>query len=96
MQGPIRPDLARPDQRPLLLASACQRDQVRPSNCYGGDNVDRERSRQVYEQWIALTHPAPDPNKFRYLLWHARPNKPTVEMFVLAEEQPEEVFAPVD
>ncbi len=74
MQGPIRPDLARPDQRPVLLASACQETRS-GQHCYGDNHVDLERSRQVYGQWTELTRPAPGPNK------------PTAEMFVLAEDE---------
>lgn len=67
-----------------------------PTDRYGDIHVDLERSRQVYEQWKSLTRPAPGPNNLRRPLWYARPYKPTPEMFVLAEEEPEEELAPAD
>ncbi|MEZ4523242.1 MAG: hypothetical protein R3A46_16605 [Thermomicrobiales bacterium] len=66
---------------------------ARPDDRYGDIHVDLERSRQVYEQWKALTRPAPGPNNLRRPLWYARPYKPTAEMFVLAEEERETVEA---
>ena len=65
---------------------------------YGWDNihVDLARSRQVYEQWKSFTRPAPGPNNLRRPLWYARPYKPAPELFVLAEEEPEQELAPAD
>ena len=70
--------------------------QAAPTDRYGDIHVDLARSRQVYEQWKALTRPAPGPNNLRRPLWYARPYKPTPEMFVLAAEEPEEELAPAD
>ena len=44
---------------------------------YGDVFVDTGKSIQVYEEWKALTRPAPGPGGLRRPLWMNRPLRPT-------------------
>ena len=53
------------------------------TDAYGDILVDTARSREVYEEWKALTHPAPGPGGLRRPLHLKRPLRPTDEAYRL-------------
>ncbi len=55
-----------------------------PNDRYGDIQVDTAKSRAVYQEWLAMTRPAPGPGNLRRPLWIARPYKPAAEMYELA------------
>ena len=65
---------------------------ARAEDRYGDVFVDTARSREVYEEWKALTVPAPGPGGLRRPLWMKRPLRPVDEAYVIADAQsaPEE------
>ncbi len=50
---------------------------------YGDVVVDTAKAREAYQEWLALTRPAPGPNGLRRPLWYARPLKPAPSTYVL-------------
>jgi anaerobic selenocysteine-containing dehydrogenase len=52
-----------------------------PDDRYGDVVVDTERARAAYEDWLAMTRPAPGPGGLRRPTWLARPLKPTAEAY---------------
>ena len=52
-----------------------------PEDRYGDVVVDTTRSMEVYEEWLAMTRPAPDPDDLRRPLWLARVCKPAPEAY---------------
>ena len=54
-----------------------------PGDRYGDVMVDTERARAAYEEWLAMTRPAPGPGGLRRPTWLARPLKPTSEAYRL-------------
>ncbi|HET9010444.1 MAG TPA: molybdopterin dinucleotide binding domain-containing protein [Gemmatimonadaceae bacterium] len=50
---------------------------------YGDIAVDTSKSRAVFDEWLALTRPAPGPGGLRRPLWLNRPLRPTAEAYRL-------------
>ncbi len=50
---------------------------------YGDVFVDTNKSLEVYEEWLAMTRPAPGPNGLRRPLWLGRPLRPDEETFYI-------------
>ena len=48
-----------------------------PGDRYGDVFVDTKLSREVYDEWLELTRPAPGPGGLRRPLWMNRPLRPT-------------------
>jgi anaerobic selenocysteine-containing dehydrogenase len=59
-----------------------------PNDRYGDLYVDTAKSREVYQEWKALTRPAPGPGNLRRPLWMLRPYKPLPEAFRMPEAEP--------
>ena len=48
----------------------------RPEDRYGDVFVDLRRSREVFDEWLALARPAPGPDGLRRPTWLNRPLRP--------------------
>jgi hypothetical protein len=59
----------------VTVAKAAAGDQV------GDVTVDTDRSRQLYEEWMAATRPAPGPDGLRRPLWMLRAVRPAESAF---------------
>jgi len=55
----------------------------RADDRYGDVQVDTEKSRAVYAEWLAMTRPAPGPGGLRRPLWLNRPLHPAPEAYRL-------------
>jgi len=78
----VNQNLAFPVQPDPISGMHCwhQKVVVRPAleqDRYGDVSVDTARSREVYEEWLALTRPGPGPGGLRRPLWMNRPLRPT-------------------
>jgi anaerobic selenocysteine-containing dehydrogenase len=56
---------------------------AREDDRYGDIFVDTSKSREIYREWLALTHPAPGPAGLRRPLWLNRPLRPAEEAYRL-------------
>jgi anaerobic selenocysteine-containing dehydrogenase len=56
---------------------------AQPGDRYGDILVDTSRSREVFEQWLAMTRPAPGPDGTRRPGWLNRPMHPKPECYRL-------------
>jgi anaerobic selenocysteine-containing dehydrogenase len=55
---------------------------------YGDVSVDRQKAREVYTQWLAMTRPQPDqPTGLRRPFWMLRPYRPAPEAFKRESER---------
>ncbi|MDH3650019.1 MAG: molybdopterin-dependent oxidoreductase [Saprospiraceae bacterium] len=61
-------------------------EKARPEDRYGDIQVDTKKSYQVYQEWLAMTRPAPGPGGLRRPLWFGRALRPAPETFYMAEE----------
>ncbi len=52
-----------------------------PDDRYGDVVVDTAKSTEVFEQWLAMTKPAPGPDGTRRPMWLDRPVKPTPDAY---------------
>ncbi len=57
-----------------------------PEDRYGTLEVDTQKSREVFEQWLALTRPAPGPDGTRRPYWMLRPLKPQPKAYQMNQE----------
>ena len=59
------------------------------TDTYGDIHVDTEKSRAVYQKWLAMTRPADQhsPDGTRRPYWMLRPLKPAREFYKLAGKQ---------
>ena len=58
-----------------------------PSDRNGDIKVDTTKSMQVYQDWLAMTRPAPGPDGLRRPLWLKRPLTPDISQFYLEQPQ---------
>ncbi len=56
---------------------------AQPGDNYGDVVVDTAKARSAYEEWLAMTRPAPGPGGLRRPLWFARPLKPEPNAYAL-------------
>jgi anaerobic selenocysteine-containing dehydrogenase len=56
-----------------------------PNDRYGDISVDTAKARRLYEEWLAMTRPAPGPGNLRRPRWLLRPYKPAPETYVFEE-----------
>ena len=75
---PVQPDPA--------SGMHCWHQKVRVEPAHDGDRygdvfVDTKKSIEVYEEWRALTRPAPGPGGLRRPLWLGRPMHPVAEAY---------------
>jgi hypothetical protein len=56
---------------------------ARVDDRYGDVCVDTNKSREVFQEWLALTRPAPGPDGLRRPLWLNRPLHPAPEAYKL-------------
>jgi len=54
----------------------------------GDIEVDLEKGRRVYEEWVALAKPAPGPEGLRRPLWLGRPARPEDSFFYIRDPKP--------
>ncbi len=54
---------------------------AQPNDRYGDVEVDTNKSFEVFQQWLALTRPADQPDRLRRPLWLNRPLRPETEAF---------------
>jgi len=65
------------------LTFPVQPDPVSGEDRFGDIRVDTEKSRRVYREWLALTRPAPGPDRLRRPRWLHRPTRPSDETYRL-------------
>jgi len=87
----VNQNLAFPVQPDPVSGNHCWHQKVfvepaRPDDRYGDVRVEREKARAVYEQWRAMTRPAPGPGGLRRPLWLNRPLHPREEAYRLSRE----------
>ncbi len=58
-------------------------ERARAEDRYGDVFVDTKKSAEVFEEWLALTRPAPGPGGLRRPLWLNRPLRPVESCFYL-------------
>jgi anaerobic selenocysteine-containing dehydrogenase len=56
-----------------------------PNDRYGDISVDTAKARRLYEEWLAMTRPAPGPGNLRRPRWLMRPYKPAPETYEFEE-----------
>jgi anaerobic selenocysteine-containing dehydrogenase len=56
-------------------------ERARPEDRYGDVFVDRQKSMEVYREWLKMARPAPGPDGLRRPLWLLRPVKPDPEAY---------------
>ena len=81
---------SRSDFGNALLASGRARAQsAKPNDKYGDIFVDTEKSREVYQKWLAMTRPADkfSPDGTRRPYWMLRPLKPAREFYKLPDDR---------
>jgi anaerobic selenocysteine-containing dehydrogenase len=61
-------------------------ERAHPADRYGDVFVDTLKSVEVYEEWLALSRPAPGPDNLRRPLWLNRPLRPAIDSYRLVEE----------
>jgi anaerobic selenocysteine-containing dehydrogenase len=90
MTFPVHPD--------PITGMHCWHQAVRVKRAEPGDDagdvfVDTKKSRDVYEEWLAMTRPADkySPDGTRRPYWMLRPLKPAREFYKLPKEEPAEV-----
>jgi anaerobic selenocysteine-containing dehydrogenase len=84
--GGVHQNLAFPVQPDPISGMHCWHQKVRVEKAASGDHygdvfVDRTRSREVYQRWLATTRPPK--GKLRRPLWMGRPVRPVDKMFEL-------------
>ena len=52
---------------------------------YGDIVVDTNKSMKIYREWLAMTRPAPGPDRLRRPLWFKRPLKPDKETYFIKD-----------
>ena len=52
-------------------------EKARPGDAYGDIEVDTEKAREVYREWLALARPAPRADGLRRPEWFSRPFRPS-------------------
>jgi anaerobic selenocysteine-containing dehydrogenase len=57
-----------------------------PNDRHGDIKVDTNKSLKIYQEWLALTRPAPGPDGLRRPLWFKRPLKPDKKTYFISEE----------
>jgi hypothetical protein len=91
----VNQNLAFPVQPDPVSGNHCWHQKVfveptRPDDRYGDVRVERDKAREVYKQWRALTRPAPGPGGLRRPLWLNRPLHPCEEAYRLSREPGQE------
>jgi hypothetical protein len=88
MTFPVHPD--------PISGMHCWHQAVRVKRAEPGDNtgdvsVDTQKSREVYQKWLAMTRPADrfSPDGTRRPYWMLRPLKPAREFYKLPEQEPD-------
>ena len=86
--GGVHQNLTFPVQPDPISGMHCWHQQVtatpaRSDDHYGDVVVDTNKSMAVYQEWLALTKPAPGPDGLRRPLWFARVARPTPEAFTV-------------
>ena len=66
----------------------CWHQRVRVTPAEPGDSpgdvvVDTAEARKAYQEWLAMTRPAPGPGGLRRPLWYSRPLKPKPSAYAI-------------
>ncbi|MCA9291271.1 MAG: hypothetical protein KDA25_09080, partial [Phycisphaerales bacterium] len=89
--GGVHQNLTFPVQPDPVSGQHCWHQRVRltkaaPDDQYGDVFVDTKKSMAIYREWLAMTRPAPGPDRLRRPLWMARAVRPDESMFVVPRD----------
>jgi len=88
--GGVHQNLTFPVQPDPISGMHCWHQKVtvekaKPGDEYGDVEVDTGKSMEVFQEWLALTKPAPGPGGLRRPLWINRAVRPTAAAYVIEE-----------
>lgn len=88
--GGVHQNLIFPVQADPVSGQHCWHQKVRVTKAEVGDRyadvvVDRNKGQLAYDNWLALTRPAPGPGGMRRPYWLLRPLKPPRDLYSLAQ-----------